>query len=194
MAPEVWHAKRTGRPYGAAADWYAFGVTMYELTTQTVPFGAKPEFVNFGLEYRKPTGVSSDLADLLLGLLQWDPHERLGGPARGGVAALKSHPYWRNADWELVEWRRLPSPLLSLVQERLLQPHKRGSSFIRRGREAAVRMAAADAKLRQAQNKRMLADRNSWTEYSHVDRWEFVSADAIAQEYVDSMTSMVSAV
>ena len=88
----------------------------------------------------------------------------------------------------------MPSPLLSLVQERLLQPQKRGSSFIRRGREAAVRVAAEDAKLQQAQNERMLVDRNSWTEYSHVDRWEFVSADAIAQEYVDSMTSMVSAV
>ena len=37
--------------------------------------------------------------DLLAAMLDWDPTSRLG--VAGGQVALKAHPYWGDADWEL---------------------------------------------------------------------------------------------
>lgn len=55
--------------------------------------------------------------DLLAAMLDWDPTSRLG--MAGGHAALKAHPYWGEVDWELVDAKRVPSPLRQLVAERI---------------------------------------------------------------------------
>ena len=126
MAPELkFNQERGLPPYGAAVDWYAFGVLMYQLTEDgQFPFGPDPDFEDMGAEFRQPEligddGVTEvpDLYDLLSGLLDWNPKSRYGAD-EAGVEGLKANPYWKEPDWELLEKRRIASPLLPLVMAR----------------------------------------------------------------------------
>ena len=116
MAPEIKLIDETSTPYGAKADWFAFGVVMYQLTEREMPFGKDPEFVDFQDEYREPklidkeTGVEvPHLFDLLSDLLDWEPESRVGDES------IKAASYWSGADWELLDIRRHPSPMRTLL-------------------------------------------------------------------------------
>lgn len=51
------------------------------------------------------------LFDLITGLLDWDQTQRLGDDT------IREQPYWMGADWEVVDRRRMPSPLLPLLRK-----------------------------------------------------------------------------
>ena len=126
VAPEIRSTLSTGVPYNCMCDWFSLGVMVYELMEKSFPFGLEPAYEDLEEEYIQPELIGEDgeevpdLFDMLAGLLDWDPSTRLGGEE------LKVHPYWTQAstgepaDWELVEQRRLPSPLVQLVQSRVL--------------------------------------------------------------------------
>jgi len=115
MAPEVKLIDELGKPYGAAVDWFSYGVIIYEFAEQALPFGPNPQFMNCDDEFIPPklrdeSGVEvPHLFDFLASLLDWDPSSRLDG---SGVVA---HPYLKGADWEIVGLARLKSPLLPIV-------------------------------------------------------------------------------
>mmetsp|Transcript_31158 Transcript_31158/g.81458 ORF Transcript_31158/g.81458 Transcript_31158/m.81458 type:complete len:381 (+) Transcript_31158:1297-2439(+) len=137
MAPEVLHAGRCLRAgqgnvrYSAPADWYTFGVLVYELAEKALPFGKDPLFENHASEWRRPKGsvMAEDhtLFDLVSGLLEWDVEKRLGGGEAANTPAaaeaIRGHPYWTGGklapEWIMIENARLPSPLLSYVQKKL---------------------------------------------------------------------------
>ena len=136
MAPEVSFAgdKKYGPPppYGAGADWWTFGVLLYELTEQDLPYGDDPEFLDHDAEWRPyrsaaataKTAEASRLRDLIGGLLTWDMTKRLG--YKGGAADILYHPYFADGqpagagpvEWDLVGGRLLPSPLKPIVREK----------------------------------------------------------------------------
>ena len=168
------------------------------------------------------------LYDLLTGLLDWSPGDRLSG-GKDGANALKSHPYWNDfngepVDWELVNNRRMISPLLGISQQRLLSWEKKEKSdldvALAHGKSAKNRRASYDAGLasfaklanaRQEQNKveqyqasfkqrkggkvqedKALSELADLELEMSVEGWEFNSQNAIAEEYVESYTDVVS--
>ena len=236
VAPEVTKVGQRGYgAYGSACDMFSFGVLLYELTEKAWPFGTNPAYADVNAEFIQPALLADDgtseiphLYDLLTGLLDWSPGDRLGG-GKDGANALKSHPYWNDlngepVDWELVNNRRMISPLLGISQQRLLSWEKKEKSdldvALAHGKSAKNRRASYDAGLasfaklanaRQEQNKveqyqasfkqrkggkvqedKALSELADLELEMSVEGWEFNSQNAIAEEYVESYTDVVS--
>ncbi|XP_062204332.1 protein kinase PINOID-like [Phragmites australis] len=112
VAPEV----ASGAPHGAAVDWWAYGVFLYELLHGRTPFaGADNESTLRNIVRRPlafPPGSGScgpaDAAarDLIVRLLAKDPAARLG--SRRGAADVKSHPFFKSLNFALLRSSRPP--------------------------------------------------------------------------------------
>ena len=110
-------------PYSSACDWFSLGVTLYVLAEKAYPFGLHPAYEDVSTEFVQPTLLADDrvtevahLYDLLTGLLDWDPLNRFGGDAER-IEALRAHPYWLDADWELADAGLMPSPLRQFAEQ-----------------------------------------------------------------------------
>ncbi|RLM99334.1 hypothetical protein C2845_PM06G34060 [Panicum miliaceum] len=109
VAPEV----ARGGPHGAAVDWWALGVFLYELLHGRTPFaGADNESTLRNIAHRPlafpPSSGPADAAarDLIAGLLAKDPARRLG--SRRGAADVKAHPFFRGLNFALLRSSRPP--------------------------------------------------------------------------------------
>ncbi len=151
MAPEVADVEKWKPPYhGGAADWYTLGVLLYELGELELPYGDDPPYASKAkrdAEWRKPTRLlkaDAQLAGLVTRLLAWEPKVRLG--TKGGVAEVQAHAWWGQAgavEWELVEGRRLPSPLKALLEGRAAQREEKLASQRAKAVETAANLARA---------------------------------------------------
>ncbi|KAL3116077.1 hypothetical protein niasHT_007377 [Heterodera trifolii] len=121
MAPEV---LAKGVAYDSSADWFSFGCMLYKLLKGHSPFRQhnknkkhsqdKNEIDKITLtqDIEFPDqGFSPECRDLLEGLLRRDVSERIG--CRGkGAEEIKTHPFFRGIDWQVVYLRRMPPPLI----------------------------------------------------------------------------------
>ncbi|MQL72259.1 hypothetical protein Taro_004581 [Colocasia esculenta] len=104
LAPEV----AAGEVHGAAVDWWALGIFIYELLYGRTPFkGGSKEATLRNIRTRPlrfPDSVGADgyalAQDLIEKLLVRDPRRRLGG-ARG-ASEVKRHSFFQDIDWPLV--------------------------------------------------------------------------------------------
>ena len=198
MAPEVKNIQPNSKGYSSPADWYTLGVLMYELSEQNLPFGDDPLF-DHKTEYRTPAfldeGGKQDpqLLDLVQRLLLWAPHKRLGAPEQGGAATLKAHPYWKDPEWDLVEHRRLPSPLKPWLGRRVKPSEQKLRKQQRAAVETAKEMARADKKdhLHDAHQKHASSKKIPHNKELDLPGWDFVSPEAITQEYMETMATQV---
>lgn len=100
IAPEV--ILRQG--YGKPVDWWSMGIILYEFLIGCVPFfGDTPEelfahTVNDDIEWPSNDDwvVAEEAKDLITGLLQQNPRERIG---TGGSHEVKEHFYFSMVDW-----------------------------------------------------------------------------------------------
>lgn len=119
MAPEV---LAKGVAYDSSADWFSFGCMLYKLLKGHSPFRQHKSKVSQDKnEIDKMTmtqdielpdqGFTPEARDILEGLLKRDVHERVGCRGRG-AEELKTHPFFRGVDWQVVYLRRMPPPLI----------------------------------------------------------------------------------
>ena len=197
MAPEV----SRGELYSSACDYFSLGVMLYEFCEKAWPFGLRPAYARIDDEFRPPDLLDEDsgsevphLYDLLTGLLDWEPTARLGGSTARAREQLLADPFWQNADWELVNGRRLPSPLAPYASGVL-----KGN-----GDEAAATLADRKLQEQLSDYSASVAQQQLLDQAEHeagdsdqpndplveraaaleVDEWDFVSSHALAQEYV----------
>ncbi|VDM32545.1 unnamed protein product [Hydatigera taeniaeformis] len=108
MAPEI----VTRRGHGPAADWWSFGVLMYEMLTGTLPFHAdsKKETMSqiMKAKLEMPQMLSPGAQGLLRQLFKRTPANRLGyGP--DGFKKLQAHEFFQPINWtDLVNLRITP--------------------------------------------------------------------------------------
>nr|CDS25290.2 ribosomal protein S6 kinase alpha 3 [Hymenolepis microstoma] len=108
MAPEI--VNRRG--HGPAADWWSFGVLMYEMLTGTLPFhgdsrkDTMTQIMKAKLEM--PQMLSPEAQSLLRQLFKRTPANRLGyGP--DGFQKIESHAFFKNINWtDLVNLKVTP--------------------------------------------------------------------------------------
>jgi len=82
----VEYAKMVAKPYDGKADVWSLGSVLYHMVTGETPFEAKEESVMKG-EFKKPEGVSAELADLIEKMLVVDVDKR------ASLADVIAHPW-----------------------------------------------------------------------------------------------------
>jgi CRP-like cAMP-binding protein len=116
----------------------------------------------------------------------------------GGTEAVQAHPFWHHPgagqqnlkpDWEMIGQARLPSPLLSLVVDAVHTEEQAGES---KDATMAVALARSISHAEVAEKKLMADDKE--ISDNLIAGWDFVSPTAIAHEYLEQMSSCVSAV
>uniref|UniRef100_G3PU77 non-specific serine/threonine protein kinase n=1 Tax=Gasterosteus aculeatus aculeatus TaxID=481459 RepID=G3PU77_GASAC len=100
MAPEV--VNRRG--HTQSADWWSFGVLMFEMLTGSLPFQGKDRKETMALILKAKLGMpqflSTEVQSLLRALFKRNPANRLGaGP--DGVEEIKRHRFFASIDWTL---------------------------------------------------------------------------------------------
>lgn len=114
MAPEV--VNRKGHHF--AADWWSFGVLMYEMLTGNLPFhgSTRQETMNQILKTKlgMPENLSPEAQSLLRVLFKRHPQNRLGaGP--NGIEDIKRHEFFATIDWEALVEKRIRPPFIPAV-------------------------------------------------------------------------------
>ncbi|XP_004714186.2 ribosomal protein S6 kinase alpha-6 [Echinops telfairi] len=107
MAPEV--VNRRG--HSQSADWWSFGVLMFEMLTGTLPFQGKDrnETMNMILKAKlgMPQFLSGEAQSLLRMLFKRNPVNRLGSE---GVEEIKKHIFFANIDWNKLYKKEVQPP------------------------------------------------------------------------------------
>ncbi|KAG1714899.1 Ribosomal protein S6 kinase alpha-1 [Nymphon striatum] len=114
MAPEV--VNRKG--HTTAADWWSFGVLMFEMLTGVLPFqGANRKDTMTQILKAKlgmPQFLSPEAQSLLRALFKRNPVNRLGaGP--DGIEGIKQHQFFSTIDWEKLLAKTLIPPFKPTV-------------------------------------------------------------------------------
>ncbi|TNN55139.1 Ribosomal protein S6 kinase alpha-2 [Liparis tanakae] len=114
MAPEV--VNRRG--HTQSADWWSFGVLMFEMLTGSLPFQGKDrkETMAFILKAKlgMPQFLSPEVQSLLRALFKRNPANRLGaGP--DGVEEIKRHRFFASLDWIKLYRKELRPPFKPTV-------------------------------------------------------------------------------
>uniref|UniRef100_A0AAY4DN27 non-specific serine/threonine protein kinase n=1 Tax=Denticeps clupeoides TaxID=299321 RepID=A0AAY4DN27_9TELE len=109
MAPEV--VNRRGHTH--SADWWSYGVLMFEMLTGSLPFQGRDrkETMTMILKAKlgMPQSISQEAQSLLRCLFKRNPANRLGaGP--DGVEEIKRHPYFGTIDWNKLFRKEIQPP------------------------------------------------------------------------------------
>ncbi|KYO30193.1 hypothetical protein Y1Q_0022428 [Alligator mississippiensis] len=109
MAPEV--VNRRG--HTQSADWWSFGVLMFEMLTGTLPFQGKDRKETMTMILKAKLGMpqflSPEAQSLLRMLFKRNPANRLGaGP--DGVEEIKRHSFFSTIDWNKLYRREIHPP------------------------------------------------------------------------------------
>ncbi|PKK30650.1 ribosomal protein S6 kinase alpha-3 isoform X2 [Egretta garzetta] len=109
MAPEV--VNRRG--HTQSADWWSFGVLMFEMLTGTLPFQGKDRKETMTMILKAKLGMpqflSPEAQSLLRMLFKRNPANRLGaGP--DGVEEIKRHAFFSKIDWNKLYRREIHPP------------------------------------------------------------------------------------
>jgi len=112
MAPEV--VNRKGHSY--VADWWSFGVLMYEMLTGSLPFqgtNRKETMVQIlKAKLGMPQFLSPEAQSLLRALFKRNPSNRLGS---GGVEEIKQHCFFQTIDWPALYKKEVIPPFKPAV-------------------------------------------------------------------------------
>lgn len=114
MAPEI--VNRKGHDF--AADWWSFGVLMYEMLTGNLPFHGqtRQETMNQILRSKlgMPENLSPEAQSLLRALFKRNPLNRLGAGAQG-ILDIKAHCFFSTIDWVRLERKLVRPPFIPAV-------------------------------------------------------------------------------
>ncbi|XP_024408012.2 ribosomal protein S6 kinase alpha-2 isoform X3 [Desmodus rotundus] len=114
MAPEV--VNRRG--HTQSADWWSFGVLMFEMLTGSLPFQGKDRKETMALILKAKLGMpqflSAEAQGLLRALFKRNPCNRLGAGS-DGVEEIKRHPFFVTIDWNKLYRKEIKPPFKPAV-------------------------------------------------------------------------------
>ena len=112
LAPEI----ITGEGHDKSADWWSFGILMYEMLCGLPPFYVENlermyEMIKTGpLKFPKKVQLSDDAKDLIRKLLDRKVQTRLG--SKTGIEEIKKHPFFATIDFNMILQKKYPAPFI----------------------------------------------------------------------------------
>ena len=110
LAPEI----ITGEGHNAAADWWSFGILIYEMLCGIPPFYCDNTEKMYGLitraelRFPKKINISDTAKALITKLLVKNQDLRLG--SKGGFEEIKKHPFFEGMDFEALYNQKVTPP------------------------------------------------------------------------------------
>jgi serum/glucocorticoid-regulated kinase 2 len=112
LAPEV----ISQQGHGTAVDWWGLGMVLHEMITGVSPWYTRDRKVLFVrlrcAPLTFPAHVSPEARQLIVGLLDRDPLNRLGVDSAAGKGAdrIRAQPFFAPVDWAGLLAKRVPAP------------------------------------------------------------------------------------
>ena len=110
LAPEV----ITGEGHNACADWWSFGILIYEMLCGIPPFYCDNTekmyemITRAELKFPKRINISNTAKDIITKLLVKRQDQRFG--AKGGFEEIKKHPFFEGIDFEGLLQKKIKPP------------------------------------------------------------------------------------
>jgi len=117
IAPEV----ITEEGHDHTADWWSFGILMYEMLHGMPPFYSDNlekmyELIQKGdIKFNKRLNISEEAKDLILKFLSRNPKKRLG---INGINEIKSHPFFAKIDFDQLLKRKIQAPFIPDIKDK----------------------------------------------------------------------------
>ena len=117
LAPEI----ITGEGHDKSADWWSFGILIYEMLCGLPPFYVENlermyEMIKTGpLKFPKKVTLSEDAKDLIKKLLDRNVKTRLG--SNKGIEEIKAHPFFSTLDFNMILQKKLPAPFIPAIKD-----------------------------------------------------------------------------
>lgn len=116
IAPEIILSKG----YGKSADWWSFGVLIYEMNAGYAPFFSSDpmkiyEKIVTG-KFKSPSQFSNELKDILNNTLQVDLTRRYGN-LKDGPRDIKRHMWFKNIDWDRVYQKKIKPSYIPVCKD-----------------------------------------------------------------------------
>ena len=110
----------TREGHNKAADWWSYGILLYEMLFGIPPFYSKNTEKMFDLitkaelKFPKKIEVSEDAKDLIKKLLIKNQDLRLG--SEGGFETIKKHSFFKGFDFKALEEKKLTAPFIPVLR------------------------------------------------------------------------------
>jgi serum/glucocorticoid-regulated kinase 2 len=110
----------TREGHNKAADWWSYGILLYEMLFGIPPFYSKNTEKMFDLitkaelKFPKKINVSEDAKDLIKKLLIKNQDLRLG--SEGGFETIKKHSFFKGFDFKALEEKKLEAPFIPVLR------------------------------------------------------------------------------
>lgn len=118
LAPEIISC----RGHGKTADWWSFGILVFEMLVGIPPFYNENvqlmyELIQHGeIRFPKMNPLSDQARDFITKLLNRNPAERLGA---GGSREVKDHAFFAEINWEALLAKELTPPFKPTIEGEL---------------------------------------------------------------------------
>ena len=118
LAPEI----IIGEGHDKNADWWSFGILIYEMLCGLPPFYVEKlermyELIKSGpLKFPKRITLSDEAKDIIKKLLERNVKKRLG---YNGIKEIKEHPFFKDIDFNLIEQKKIPAPFIPKINDKM---------------------------------------------------------------------------
>ena len=119
LAPEI----ITGEGHNRAADWWSYGILLFEMLCGIPPFYCENTermydlITNAELRFPKRIQLSENAKDLIKKLLIKKQDKRLG--VEKGFEEIKSHPFFQGFDFNALLAKKLEAPFIPVLKDSL---------------------------------------------------------------------------
>ena len=110
MAPEIRNfGSFDNVQYSKSVDWWSFGIIIYEMLYESLPFQQSKNELSFPVNERK---LSESGKDFIKKLLVSNPIKRLGH--KEGTAEIKRHPWLNEIDFDKIFYKRYEKKIIEV--------------------------------------------------------------------------------
>ena len=119
LAPEI----ITGEGHNRSADWWSFGILIFEMLCGIPPFYCENNekmyelIMHAELKFPKKIPISDNAKDLLRKLLIKKQNNRLG--AQKGFAEIRVHPFFSGFNFDALLAKKIPPPFVPKLSSKL---------------------------------------------------------------------------